>query len=536
MFIYSAESSIIPFMFGKIINCLEGDSRNFLKSYILLYIISWIAIHVCSRIGEFIAAFLFPKLTEEFTTKLFEIIESNPISFFKNNMTGNILNNLCLFGEKLVGIFDFFIEYISPSFIAICISLILFSKIKIIFALIFGIWLFVHMWLCFKMGKKCIIYSMKCTQQDSTLKGCVSDILVNYFAWQLFDTKKVEYNIVKQFQDLKVKATTHAQIHIVKLRCFLFASIALFNISGIYLFKYYWKLNEINLGEMIFIINVVLNIEMLAWFIGLRLPEIFMGLGACKHAFDMLLDYRPKEREAAKQLVISSGDIYLKNVDFVYGDMKIFNNLSLHIKAGEKVGVVGRSGCGKTTLCNLILGLYHLENGDIFIDNQSIKDSSSKSIREAISVVPQDPILFGRTIRENILYGSKILLNSQIQSVIEKIDLVDLIREKGWEFNVGEGGNLLSKGQRQKIAIARAILRNTPILFMDEATSALDITSEAIILKNLEDLTKDKTVIVIAHRLSVLRNMDSILVIESHNKCKKITYEELIKQSSMYFK
>jgi ATP-binding cassette subfamily B protein len=223
-------------------------------------------------------------------------------------------------------------------------------------------------------------------------------------------------------------------------------------------------------------------------------------------------------------------------VSFGYNSQLLFENLSVEINSKEKIGLVGCSGSGKTTFCNLILRLYDVKSGEIFIDNQNISSITQDSLRKSISIVPQDPVLFHRSIWENITYGDINAIPSRIDEVIKKAYINELIETKGHDFNVGEGGNRLSKGQRQRVALTRAMLKNAPILFLDEATSAMDSISEKAIQKSLKEIMKDKTVIAIAHRLSTLRQMDRIFVFDKGKIIEIGTHEELVGQKGIYYR
>lgn len=237
---------------------------------------------------------------------------------------------------------------------------------------------------------------------------------------------------------------------------------------------------------------------------------------------------------------ISAGAISFKNMDFTHLDSKddtsLFKNLNLDIKPGEKVGLVGRSGSGKTTLTRLLLRFSDLDNGAILIDGQNIAHITQDALRNSIAYVPQEPLLFHRSIRENIAYGKpkasdkEILIAARKAHALEFIDKLPL----GLDTLVGERGVKLSGGQRQRIAIARAILKDAPILVLDEATSALDSDSERLIQKALWELMQNRTAIVIAHRLSTIQKMDRIVVLENGTIIEQGTHAELVQHGGTY--
>ncbi|HOY47586.1 MAG TPA: ATP-binding cassette domain-containing protein, partial [Alphaproteobacteria bacterium] len=223
---------------------------------------------------------------------------------------------------------------------------------------------------------------------------------------------------------------------------------------------------------------------------------------------------------------------------FKYDSEWVLKDVNLCIQKGEKVGIVGRSGSGKTTLVNLLMHLYDVTSGEILIDNVNIKKFNMASLKKTITFVPQESILFDRTLAENISYGMDNATRAQIIDAAKKADAHDFIirTEKGYDTVVGSRGVKLSGGQRQRITIAHAILKNSPILLLDEATSALDSETEEHIQNTLNKLMKNRTTIAIAHRLSTLREMDRIIVVDSGKIVESGTHEELLKNKGMYYK
>ena len=253
----------------------------------------------------------------------------------------------------------------------------------------------------------------------------------------------------------------------------------------------------------------------------------------------MLTPHEIKNTDTATALKISKGEIKFKNVTFNFNENKaVLDNISCLIKPGEKIALVGPSGAGKTTFIRLILRLYNLTSGEIFIDNQNISQITQESLRENISLVPQDPILFHRTLKENIRYGKPSASDEEVVRASKLAHCDDFIENlpNKYETLVGERGVKLSGGERQRVAIARAILKNAPILILDEATSSLDSHSEALIQEALDNLMKGCTTIAIAHRLSTIRKMDRIIVMEDGKIAEEGTHEDLANRESGIYK
>lgn len=241
----------------------------------------------------------------------------------------------------------------------------------------------------------------------------------------------------------------------------------------------------------------------------------------------------------AKNLKVSKGAINVDAIDFAYSDAKdegIFTKLSLSIPGGQKVGIVGPSGGGKSTLTRLLLRFDDVTDGAITIDGSNVREVAQESLRKSISYVPQEPLLFHRSIKENIAYGKPDASMTEIEAAAKRA-YADIFIEKlpnKYDTIVGERGVKLSGGQRQRIAIARAILKDAPILILDEATSALDSESEAYIQRALTSLMKKRTAIVIAHRLSTIQKMDRIIVLDEGAIVEDGTHKQLAKQNGLY--
>ncbi|MDB9459842.1 peptidase domain-containing ABC transporter, partial [Dolichospermum circinale CS-545/17] len=256
-----------------------------------------------------------------------------------------------------------------------------------------------------------------------------------------------------------------------------------------------------------------------------------------------VLDTEPEEdlqNQSRQNLPAIQGHIRFENVTFRYhpeSDINILENLSFEIKPGQMVALVGRSGSGKTTISKLVIGLYPPTDGKVLIDGQDITSLSLRSFRQQIGVVDQDTFLFGGTIRENISLGHPGIPLSEVIAAAKMAGADEFIKKlpMGYESQIGEGGGLLSGGQRQRIAIARALLGNPKLLVLDEATSHLDTESERIIQQNFNTTLKGKTTLVIAHRLSTVRNADLILVLDRGVLIESGTHEELMAKKGHYF-
>ncbi|MEW9079766.1 ABC transporter ATP-binding protein [Terrisporobacter glycolicus] len=302
---------------------------------------------------------------------------------------------------------------------------------------------------------------------------------------------------------------------------------------------YFTYLGEINLGDFAaYILYVKMFIEPIKKLINFT-EQYQNGMTGFERFMEIIEEDMEKEAKNPVELKNVRGNIEIDNVSFTYEDKKqVLKNLDLSIEAGRTVALVGPSGGGKTTLCNLIPRFYDFEEGDIRIDGKSIKNISLKSLRKNIGVVQQDVFLFTGTIKENILCAKPDASEEDIIAAAKKARIHDFIKSlpEGYDTYIGERGVKLSGGQKQRISICRVFLKNPPIIILDEATSALDNVTEREIQKSLEELSKDRTNLVVAHRLSTIKNADEIVVLSDSGIVERGTHNELINNGGVYSK
>ena len=302
---------------------------------------------------------------------------------------------------------------------------------------------------------------------------------------------------------------------------------------------YFTYLGEINLGDFAaYILYVKMFIEPIKKLINFT-EQYQNGMTGFERFMEIIEEDVEKEVKNPVELKDIKGNIEINNVSFTYEDKKqVLKNLDLSIEAGKTVALVGPSGGGKTTLCNLIPRFYDFEEGDIRIDGKSVKNVSLKSLRKNIGVVQQDVFLFTGTIKENILCAKPDASDEDVIAAAKKARIHDFIESlpQGYDTYIGERGVKLSGGQKQRISICRVFLKNPPIIILDEATSALDNVTEREIQKSLEELSKDRTNLVVAHRLSTIKNADEIVVLSDSGIVEKGTHNELINNGGVYSK
>lgn len=366
--------------------------------------------------------------------------------------------------------------------------------------------------------------------------GKIVNMIQNHFLLKIFGSLKREKDKLSKNLDTVIKSMKKNRGIRFKNQAVHEAFSLLFTMSVIIYAITLWVKQIITVGDVVYILTSVTS---LANNLGMMMDVIQFVRSQyykVKSALN-LLDVEPNKKVREQKLNVNKGEIEIKNLHYAYRDgQTAIKNVSLKIRAGEKIGVVGMSGGGKTTLLHLLQRFIEPPKGTIFIDNQDISAVKEESLHQAIAFIPQDTSLFHRSIGENIHYGDIKAPKKEVKAAAQKAYADKFIEDfpKGYETKVGDKGVKLSGGQRQRIGIARAILKNAPILLLDEATSALDSESEFYIQKSLEKLIKKKTVIAVAHRLSTLRNMDRIIVMEKGEIIEEGTPDELLKNQGKY--
>ncbi|MBE3674147.1 ABC transporter ATP-binding protein [Pseudoalteromonas distincta] len=383
----------------------------------------------------------------------------------------------------------------------------------------------------------------------SEMTGRIVDSYTNISTIKLFSYTQREEQYAKQSMDVFLQPV-YKQMRLVTSLNFVIQSLnylLVFSVAAVSL--YLWSLSAISAGAIAVAVSLALRLNGMAQWIMWEISSLFENIGTVADGMKTLSNpIEVADKPNADTLNVSQGAIEFNNVHFNYGKAAnetnrspVMNGLNLNIKPGEKIGLVGRSGTGKSTLVNLLLRFYDTDSGTIKIDGQNITDVSQESLRRYIAMVTQDTSLLHRSVKDNILYGRPDATHDEMINATKQAkalefinDLVDSKGNKGFDAQVGERGVTLSGGQRQRIAIARVLLKNAPILILDEATSALDSEVEAAIQASLDDLMTGKTVIAIAHRLSTIAQMDRLIVLDDGGVVEQGTHEQLIAKGGIY--
>lgn len=500
----------------------------------------WLGVELANRFSGFIMAYRVPKFEASIRMEMFDYVQRHSYSYFNDHFAGNIANKIADMPRSANYVIEQVMRLFIPVLVAFGISITLFAKLHPMFAYILVAWFVVHIGICLLFSKKCEEYADIHAESRSTVSGAIVDSLTNHLNGKLFSRYRLERRHIQESQQEEIRKHTRSLLYMEKIKialgavCFLGPGVAIN-----WLMLYEWQHDRLTAGEVIFIFNTMWNITMMAWLTGLELPGFIREIGVCRQALSIVQhQHDVVDVPDAKALQVNSGEIAFDKVSFGYSikHKPIFQDKTLAIKAGEKVGLVGFSGSGKTTFVHLILRYFDVQKGRILIDGQDISCVMQTSLRSKIAMIPQDTSLYHRSLMENIRCGRPEATDEEVilaaiqahcHEFIEKLPL-------GYTTLVGERGIKLSGGQRQRIAIARAILKDAPILILDEATSALDSMTETLIQESLSSLMQGRTTIVIAHRLSTLRNMDRILVFKDGKIIEEGSHEDLISTEGHY--
>lgn len=471
------------------------------------------------------------------------------LSFFQDEFAGRVATKVMQTAlsvrEAVMKLLDILV-YVSVYFISI---VILIFAIDWRLSIPLFVWLVIYIITLRILIPRLKRVSQKQADARSIMTGRIVDSYTNIMTVKLFSHTSRESSYAKEAMNGFLE-TVYPQMRLVTVLygCVWFSNALLvFSISALSI--HLWLQEVVSPGDIAVAISLCLRLNGMSQWIMWEVSSLFENIGTVQDGINTLANpVDVQDKSTALDLNVTGGGISFNNVNFGYAGPRgsridVFNDLDLHIKPGEKVGLVGRSGAGKSTLVNLLLRFYDIQSGSICIDGQDIKAVKQESLRANISMVTQDTSLLHRSVKDNILYGKLNATDEQMRRAAKQAEadefiqtLTDLHGGVGYDAQVGERGVKLSGGQRQRIAIARVMLKDAPILILDEATSALDSEVEVAIQQCLNKIMEEKTVVAIAHRLSTIAQMDRLLVLDNGRIVESGSHAELLQQNGIYAK
>ena len=489
---------------------------------------------ISNRLGDHFAGKLQRFLTEKFYDKVLTL----PQSYFDSEVSGKIVNQLNRGIITIRGFLNTATNFMLPTFIQSIFTIVILAYYNLPIALftsvLFPIYLVLSYYSTVRWGKE----EMKKNKIEDATRGRMQQVIANMPLVKGFTNERNEYTFVSK--NLKESNTIYAKqsrtYHIFDFFRGLSLNIILFAVNILVFYNTFQGL--LSIGEMVLILQLFNQARVPLFAMSFILTQIQTAEAGSKEYFEVLeLESTENYRKQVSTEKIKQPHIEFKNVSFAYEKSdRVLNDISFSIKSGESVALVGHSGAGKSTIVSLLLKFYTPTNGNLSLSGKDYKDLEYQHIRQNIALVFQENELFSATIKENVSYGSDTATDEQIQRALKLANALDFVNKlpQGIESEVGERGVRLSGGQKQRIQIARAILKDAPILILDEATSSLDAKSEKEVQEGLENLMKNKLTIIIAHRFSTIQNVDKIIVIDNGTIVDMGDPKELSKKKGIY--
>lgn len=546
VFLYALLTSINPYMLKLIIDGVvqqEGTAENLFEIVwvpVVLFILVYQAMDLSWAMYDYFKLKTLPKVREDIINSMFNYLQHHSYSYFQRQFSGSLSNKIADMSRASESVISQTVEPIFSQILALFIACISMYFVSPLSSLVLFVWSVVFLGIAFMFYKQTLKLSADFSESNSLCMGKLVDSVTNIINAKLFARHEYEREYLAKYVRESRDKDQKLQWHMFKIKILQGTSVTILFGSLIAILIYAREHKMVTIGDFTFILTLSMSIMQGLWYLASHFLTYSQELGVCEQALSLMnVPHEIVDLPRAQPLKVTKGEIYFDHVTFNYDRGKnVFRDTVLRIEGGQKVGLVGFSGSGKTTFVTLILRFFKIASGRILIDGQDIAEISQESLHSQISMIPQDPILFHRNLLENIRYGRLDATDEEVIEASRKAhchEFIELMPE-GYLTMVGERGLKLSGGQRQRIAIARAILKNAPILILDEATSALDSVTEQKIQESLEYLMQGRTTIVIAHRLSTLSDMERILVFMGGHVVEDGTHEELMEKANHYAK
>ncbi len=536
-----------PLVVGKVVDLVAtggvGPDRvwEVFGPYVALFVGANVAGQVCSKLQDYTCARLEIRASYELARRSFDVLSNQSMTFHTNRYGGSLVSATQKYVGAYATLMDTFTYSLLPGAATVAMTIALLSPFVPAYVVLLAVVLVIYVMVVLKLYRKILPINAAASAAQNRLSGELSDSITNIMAVKTAGREAYEQEVfrraseeVRQADSARMRRTVRTGAVTSTLIVLMMALTAVFIAGG-----NAWL--GISGGTLVMMFTYTNTLAVRLNMLSAMFQQINRALGDA-HDLTVALDepLLVADYPNAPELRVTAGRIDFEDVGFRYADAderdRVFDDFTLKIPAGQRVGLVGRSGSGKTTLTTLLLRLEDLTRGRILIDGQDIAHVTQTSLRRQIAYVAQEPMLFHRSIRENIAYGRPGASDAEVERAAREANAWEFIERlpDGLDTEVGERGVKLSGGQRQRVAIARAILMDAPILVLDEATSALDSESERLIQDALENLMRGRTSIVVAHRLSTVASLDRIVVLSHGAIVEDGAHEELVAADGEY--
>ena len=535
---------LLPYAVKEIIDAVTlanetgADVFDATRDALILFGLLNLGIVLFSRASGAVLVMTGPRLRADIRKSLFRYLQYHSHRYFITHFAGSLANRIAEVSMSAMHTlwaitFDFY-----PLIIKSVVALAILFGASGELAIVLTLWLTVYVTVSYVLARRCRAYAKDFAEARSLVTGKVVDSVTNVMNAKMFARRRFEEDYLTDYLDHEVDHALRTYWYMEKLRWFQFTAAMVLMVAMVGYALKIWSAGDMTVGEFSMVAGLAIMLIEAARGLSRSFLEFFEYIGNISDGVSVFIQpHEIVDRPGARPLTVTRGEIAFRDVSFAYKEgMQVFEHLSVTIAPGQQVGLVGFSGSGKSTFANLILRLFEPQGGVIAIDGQDILSVTQDSLRASISMIPQDPMLFHRSLMENIRYGRLEASDDDVIAAAERAHAHEFIlqTEHGYASLVGERGVKLSGGQRQRIAIARAILKDAPILILDEATSALDSVTEKKIQQGLDYLMRGKTVVVVAHRLSTVAHMDRILVFDQGRIVEDGSHAALLRRNGHY--
>ena len=538
---YWSVSSYAVKWFIDVLTVVDQITYSALIGPIFLLIGAKLGVVIFYRISDIAEWRAEPAVRKTILTKAYDYVQHHSYAFFQNHFSGSLTSKIKGIIRGYDYIAGYLLSFYAQHIVCIIVGTVALGLVSLQLTAIVVAWMAIVVPVIWKMSQKTGELSLAQTESKHKALGVIADNLGNFTALFSFASRKRERKALETMlqNDFVPKQILMYQYNF-RVRLVAMGFYLLLLVTVVLLMVYYRQQGLVSIGDFAFVFGLLLTLGNDIFEFAMGLGDLFEQLGDLKSSFSIVATpHQTPDARNAQELRVQNASVTFEKLGFCYNESQaVFADFNLHIQAGEKVGLVGHSGAGKSTLVSLLLRYFQDTEGTLAIDGQDIAEVTQDSLRRNIAVIPQEPTLFHRSLLENIRYGKPEASDEAVIDVSQRAHIHNFINSlpEGYQTEVGERGIKLSGGQRQRIAIARAMLKDAPILILDEATSSLDSQTEQLVQESLQYLIakRNTTMIAIAHRLSTLRQMDRILVMDKGHIVQEGTHEQLLQDGGLY--